>query len=100
MTERADDAPLAAAVTEALFARWDPLRAKAMDPAWPRDEYEGYSASVLALLLANASDDVVAELLARIEDHWMGLTPSPLATRLEVAAHLRTIVRSLRNRHG
>jgi hypothetical protein len=95
-----DDEALVAAVSEVLFARWDPLGAKAMDPAWPRDEYEGYSASVLALVLANASDDVIAELLARIEDHWMGLTPSPLASRLEVAAHLRAMVRAARERHG
>jgi len=55
---------------------------------------------VLALVSAKASDDVVAELLARIEDHWMGLTPSPLASRLDVAAHLRAIVRAARERHG
>jgi hypothetical protein len=95
-----DDDSLAAAVSEVLFARWDPIDAKAMDPAWPRDEYAGYSASVLALLRASASDDVVAELLARIEDHWMGLTPSPLASRLEVAAQLRALMRSFRERHG
>jgi hypothetical protein len=93
---RGNDDSLLAAVSEALFARWDPIGAKAMDPAWPRDEYEGYAASVLALLRASASDDVVAELLARIEDHWMGLTPSPLASRLEVASHLRAIVRGSR----
>lgn len=91
MTRGGDDAPLAA-VSEVLFARWDPIGAKTMDPAWPRDEYAGYAASVLALVRANASDDVVAELLARIEDHWMGLIPSPLASRLAVAAHLRTVV--------
>jgi hypothetical protein len=55
---------------------------------------------VLALLRASASDDVVAELLARIEDHWMGLTPSPLASRLEVAVQLRALMRSFRERHG
>ena len=95
-----DDTRLIAAVSEVLFARWDPIGAKAMDPAWPRDEYEGYAASVLALVRANASDDVVAELLARIEDHWMGLTPSALADRLDVAAHLRAVVRQSRERHG
>ena len=96
----ADDEALIAAVSEVLFARWDPIGAKAMDPAWPRDEYAGYSASVLALVLANASDDVIAELLARIEEHWMGLAPSPLTGRREVAAHLRAIVRTTRERHG
>ena len=99
MTDGEDDA-LIAAVSEVLFARWDPIGAKQMDPAWPRDEYEGYAASVLTLVRANASDDVIAELLARIEDHWMGLQPSPLASRLDVAAHLRTIVRAARNEHG
>lgn len=100
MRDAAGDERLIAAVTEVLFARWDPIGAKTMDPAWPRDEYEGYSASVLALVLANASDDVIAELLARIEDHWMGLTPSPLESRLGVATHLRTILRTLREGHG
>jgi hypothetical protein len=96
----ADDKTLVAAVSELLFARWDPIGAKAIDPAWPRDEYEGYAASILALVLANASDDVVAELLARIEDHWMGLVPSPLASRLDVAVSVRATVRALRERHG
>jgi hypothetical protein len=95
-----DDEALIAQVSEVLFARWDPIGAKAMDAAWPRDEYEGYSASVLALVRTNASDDVIAELLARIEDHWMGLTPSPLASRLEVAAHLRALVRAAGDGHG
>jgi hypothetical protein len=95
-----DEATFIAAVSEVLFARWDPIGAKGMDPAWPRDEYEGYAASVLALVRANASDDVVAELLARIEDHWMGLAPSPLASRLDVAAHLRVIVRASRDQRG
>ena len=89
-----DDA-VTAAVSEVLFARWDPIGAKAMDPGWPRDEYAGYAGSVLALVRANASDDVVAELLARIEDHWMGLVPSPLANRLTIAADLRDVVRNL-----
>jgi hypothetical protein len=96
----ADDSALLAQVTEVLFARWDPIGAKAMDPAWPRDEYEGYSASVLALVRTNASDDVIAELLARIEDHWMGLVPSPLASRLDVAANLRALVRAARSGDG
>ncbi len=99
MTSR-DDEALIAAVSEVLFARWDPIGAKEMDPAWPRDEYEGYAASVLSLVRANASDDVVAELLARIEDHWMGLQPSPLVSRLDVAARLRTVVRAAGNGHG
>ncbi len=92
MTDPArDDEALAAAVSEVLFVRWDPIGAKAIDPAWPRDEYAGYAAGVVALLHARASEDVIAELLARIEDHWMGLAPSPLASRLAVAAELRAL---------
>jgi hypothetical protein len=85
---------LIAAVNRILFERWDPIGARAMDPAWPRDEYEGYAAAVLGLVLHSASDDVVAEHLARIEDHWMGLAPSPLAHRLAIASEIRLAVRA------
>jgi len=92
MEERPD---LLAAVSRALFERWDPIGARAMDPRWPSDEYEGYSAGVLRLVLNHASDDVVAEHLGRIEDEWMGLVPSPLARRLAVAKAIRESVRRL-----
>ena len=49
---------------------------------------------MLGLILRHASDDVVAEHLARIEDEWMGLTPSPLRRRLAVAAEIRKAVRA------
>lgn len=81
------------AVSRVLFEMWDPIGAKAMDPAWPRDEYEGYAADLLRLVLNRASEDVLAEHLAQLEDHWMGLAPSPLARRLEIAAALRAAVR-------
>jgi len=80
-------------VNRILFDRWDPIGASA-DPLWPRDEYEGYAAGVLELVLNHASDDVVAEHLARIEDEWMGLTPSPLRHRVAVAAEIREVVRA------
>jgi hypothetical protein len=85
---------LIATVNRILFERWDPIGARAMDPAWPPDEYEGYVAGVLELVLHHASDDVVAEHLARIEDHWMGLPPSPLAHRLAIASEIRLAVRA------
>jgi hypothetical protein len=94
-----DTRELIALVSEILFDRWDPIGASD-DPTWPRDEYEGYAAAVLGLVLHHASDDVVAEHLARIEDHWMGLTPSLLARRLAVAAELRTAVRTMREQNG
>ena len=87
------------AVSRVLFERWDPMGVRAQDPRWPRDEYEGYAASLLELVDHAASDDVIAEHLARIEGSWMGLDPpSPLAHRVAVAAALRSAVRATRGR--
>ena len=83
---------LTGVVSRLLFERWDPIGVRD-EPGAPRDEYEGYAAGVLALVLHHASDDVVAEHLARIEDRWMGLTPSPLVHRVAVAAAIRDAVR-------
>ena len=83
---------LTAVVSRLLFERWDPIGVRD-EPGAPDDEYEGYAAGVLALVLHHASDDVVAEHLARIEDRWMGLAPSPLAHRGAVAAAIRDAVR-------
>jgi hypothetical protein len=87
------------AVSGVLFERWDPMAVRAQDPRWPRDEYEGYAAGLLELMDHAASDDVVAEHLARLESAWMGLEPpSPLEHRLAVAAELRAAVRAARGR--
>ncbi|HET7457358.1 MAG TPA: hypothetical protein VFJ74_06865 [Gemmatimonadaceae bacterium] len=84
---------LLALVSRILFERWDPIGVS-QDAGWPRDEYEGYAAGVLGMVLQHASDDVVAEHLGRIEDEWMGLTPSPLRRRVDIAAEIRTAVRA------
>ena len=85
------------AVSSVLFQRWDPIGVRAEDERWPRDEYEGYAAGVLALLDRGASDDVVAEHLARLESAWMGLEPpTPLERRLAVVAELRAVVKAVR----
>ena len=87
------------AVSGVLFDRWDPMGVRALDKRWPRDEYEGYAAGLLELIDHAASDDVVAEHLARLEIAWMGLDPpSPLEHRLRVAAELRAAVRAIRGR--
>ena len=87
------------AVSGVLFDRWDPMGVRALDARWPRDEYEGYAAGTIQLIDHAASDDVVAEHLARLESAWMGLEPpSPLAHRLAVAADLRATVRAARGR--
>ncbi|MFN2563692.1 MAG: hypothetical protein ABR499_01605 [Gemmatimonadaceae bacterium] len=86
-------------VSGVLFERWDPMGVRAQDARWPRDEYEGYAAGILELIDHAASDDVVAEHLARLEGAWMGLDPpSPLEHRLTVAAELRAAVRAVRGR--
>jgi len=88
------------AISAVLFERWDPMKVRAQDPRWPRDEYEGYAAGLLDLIDHAASDDVVAEHLARLESAWMGLDPtSALAQRLAVATELRAVVHAVR-RHG
>ena len=97
MSGREDVAPLLAAVNRVLFDRWDPIGARAMDPRWPRDEYEGYAAGILGLVLHRASDDVIAEHLAQIEHQWMGLIPSPLDRRVAIAAEIRAAVAAARD---
>lgn len=88
------------AISSVLFERWDPIGVRAEDPRWPRDEYEGYAAGLLDLIDRKASDDVVAEHLARLETAWMGLEPpSPLQHRLAVVAELRAVIGAVR-RHG
>jgi hypothetical protein len=86
-------------VSGVLFDRWDPLGVRAQDGRWPRDEYEGYAAGLLELIDHAASDDVVAEHLARLETAWMGIDPpSPLEHRVAVAAELRAAVHAVRRK--
>lgn len=84
---------LLAIVSRILYERWDPLGVHLAEDAL-EDEYEGYAAGVLDLVLRHSSDDAVAEHLARIEQQWMGLRPLPLARRVAVAAELRAAVRN------
>jgi hypothetical protein len=92
--------PLIDAISSVLFERWDPMGVRAQDKRWPRDEYEGYAAGLLELIDHAASDDVIAEHLARLEGAWMGIEPpSPLEHRLAVVAELRAAVGAVR-RHG
>jgi hypothetical protein len=92
------DDELIAAVSRVLFEIWDPMGVRAEDPNWPADEYEGYAAGVLAVVLRHASDDVIAEHLAAIEVEWMGLVPSPLAHRTRAAGAIREAVRATLSR--
>jgi hypothetical protein len=88
------------AISSVLFERWDPIGVRAQDERWPRDEYEGYAAGLLGLIDHAASDDVIAEHLARLEGAWMGIDPpSPLEHRLAVVTELRAVVRAVR-KHG
>jgi hypothetical protein len=95
-----DAKPLIDAISSVLFERWDPMGVRAQDNRWPRDEYEGYAAGILELIDHAASDDAIAEHLARLESAWMGIEPpSRLEQRLAVVAELRTVVSAVR-RHG
>jgi hypothetical protein len=88
------------AISSVLFHRWDPMAVRTQDERWPRDEYEGYAAGLLELIDHAASDDVIAEHLARLESAWMGIEPpSSLEHRLAVVAELKAAVRAVR-RHG
>jgi hypothetical protein len=85
------------AVSSVFFQRWDPMGVRAEDERWPRDEYEGYAAGVLELIDHAASDDVIAEHLARLEGAWMGIEPpTPLDHRLAVVAELRAVIGAVR----
>lgn len=85
---------LLAAVNRVLYERWDPLGIHLVEDALP-DEYEGYAAGVLDLVLRHSSDEAIAEHLGRIEDRWMGQTPMPLARRVAIAAEIRAAVRAV-----
>jgi len=89
--------PVIDAISAVLFERWDPIGVRALDRRWPRDEYEGYAAGILELIDRAASDDVVAEHLARLETAWMGVDPpSALRDRLAVVTALRAAIRAAR----
>jgi hypothetical protein len=70
-----------------LNASWDPIGvAEDVD-----DEYDGYIGGILSLLRNDASVDVIAEHLSRIEVELMGLAGSPLTQLREVAVRLRQL---------
>jgi hypothetical protein len=84
---------LTTALSAVLYDCWDPVNARA-DGA-PRDEYEGYVEGIVREMGSGASDDVIAEYLASLEDKWMGIDPSPLAHRLAVVAAMRQVMREV-----
>jgi hypothetical protein len=70
-----------------LKASWDPIGvAGDVD-----DEYDGYIGGIFSLLRSDASVDVIAEHLSRIEVERMGLASSPFTQLREVAVRLRTL---------
>lgn len=70
-----------------LNATWDPIGvAEDVD-----DEYDGYIGGIFSLLRREASVDVIAEHLSRIEVERMGLAGSPFTHLREVAVKLRML---------
>lgn len=83
---------LTEAVNEVLFELWDPIGAKSIDIDWPMDEYEHYVGAIVALVRQGAAVGTIAEHLERLETEQMGLTPSVLEVRLDVASKVRATV--------
>jgi hypothetical protein len=67
---------------------WDPIGI-ARDAG--DDEYDGYIGGIFSLLRSDASVDVIAEHLARIEIEWMALAGSERAKLREVALRLKNL---------
>lgn len=65
---------LSSRIGEVLHYLWDPIGIAGVVMA--RDEYDAYILPVLAQLQDSASAESVADLLTRIEDQRMGLTPN------------------------
>jgi hypothetical protein len=89
---RVESAPLTSLkiqdhIRTVLNTSWDPIGvAKFVD-----DEYDGYIGGILSLLRSDASVDVIAKHLSRIEVEHMGLAGSWFRKLREVAAKLRAL---------
>jgi len=70
-----------------LNSEWDPLGIAHPDD----DEYDGYIAGILSLLMRGQSAEVLAAHLRSIEVERMGLSQSPPAKLIAVAEALRSI---------
>ena len=64
-----------------------------MNPEWPRDEYESYVGGIVGVVQRGGSDSAIAEHLAALEMDSMGVGPSPLERRLDVARRVRAAIR-------
>ena len=69
------------------WCEWDPIGVFAMDPHWPRDEYDGYVEMTLHLLESGASEEQLVEYFSKVAHQTMGLSrpqtlPSFLAKKL------------------
>jgi len=70
-----------------LNGDWDPIGvADVVD-----DEYDMYIAQIHSLLVANSTEETIAEHVLGIERERMGLTGTPMSQLLRVAANLRNI---------
>ena len=59
---------------EVLHYIWDPVRVRGSPAA--RDEYSGYVADAVAMLMAGASASGLADYLTKIRTDRMGLNPN------------------------
>jgi hypothetical protein len=96
MTSDRADPQLLAAVDEVLWRVWDPIGVN--DAHEARDEYSGYAAGVLGLLLRGVDDGEIVRHLRTIETERMGLPASRAGRHQAVVAALRA--QAARAAHG
>ena len=75
-----------------LFEHWDPIGVNTGDDTDPKDEYSSYVPQLIGMVMHAATDAGVAELLGNLESHHMGLSASPIAKRLDIAARIRAVM--------
>ena len=80
-------------VNTVLLEHWDPIGVRSTDPSWPRDEYESYVGGIIGVVQRGGSDHAIAEHLAALESGNMGVGPTPLEHRLDVARRVRAVIR-------
>jgi len=64
-----------------LLRKWDPIGVFGIDDDWPKDEYDGYSATIVRMLDAEISERDLFKHLYQIETEHMGLNGNKKNTK-------------------
>ncbi|WP_243385043.1 hypothetical protein [Geothrix alkalitolerans] len=84
-------------VDEVLHYIWDPIHVSGIPEA--RDEYDSYVQPVVRLLLSGATEQVIAEFLARITSETIGMSTN-LKQENEASEALTNWYQVLRERNA